>query len=73
MDNYHFAELDGTDLDDVRRLESILVTKYGKNILVIAYEQDGMQVRQDSLSAGVDDLAGQFSMEQTQMESGYDQ
>jgi len=80
MENYRFAALDSDDIDDVRRLESNLAAKYGKNILVIAYEQAGNQYQSDSMSAGIEDddelydaedLIQQFSMEQTQMESGY--
>jgi hypothetical protein len=79
MKNYHFAALDSVDIDDVRRLESTLAAKYGRNILVIAYEQSGRQTEQESLSAGieddserheVDELLGQYGREQTQMESG---
>ncbi|HHT27190.1 MAG TPA: hypothetical protein GXZ82_08105 [Firmicutes bacterium] len=80
MENYRFAALDGDDIDDVRRLESALAAKYGRNILVIAYEQAGTQQQESSLSAGVEDDAaltdaadnsGQYSLEQTQMETGY--
>jgi hypothetical protein len=54
LENYPFAQLDSSELADVKSLESKLASKTGKRIILIAYEHEAGQEGAQSLSALAD-------------------